>query len=119
MPGILKSFPTPITQHQFVQICVLAGTEYNTENQHKIAFAVAVSKYKDFDKTGFTQFPNWNNGGFNDNSQQFDKICNLFVINSECTKYLNLNDNNVKNTPKINISKIVEIMEPHGFVFVN
>lgn len=104
-----------ITFQEFKELCILSGTDYNTENRNNLY--TTINLLKQFKKSNASvDFYTWidNTTDCISNIYELYNIYHMFQSNSINLKQYKLN----KFIKPVNKSRIEEIMKPEGFIFI-
>ena len=106
-----------ISLHEFKEICILSGTDYNYNINNQTTLYKTLNYFKQFKKSNTSlDFYAWvdDTSDYISNIFELYNVYNIFQDNS-----INLKQYKLHNLTKpLNKDKIEEIMKPEGFIFI-
>jgi len=111
-----------LTIHEFRDIIVLSGTDYEISNKPmnisvKKAFEY-YTKYKESEKENKQDFYSWLNETGAIENNELDKISFLLNIDNYMNEYMTFIKENIITKPKFSISNVKNIMRQYKFIFI-
>ena len=105
-----------LTLNEFKEICVLSGTDYNSNDKTNLFKTLEYFKLFKMNNMGYNNFYEWLDITTNyiDNIYELYNTYNMFRTDDICVKNLKINRVN----KEVDMNKVKEIMEPEGFIFL-
>ena len=104
-----------ITFKEFKEICILSGTDYDTDNNKNLYKSLEL--FKSYKNSNNDDFSSWINENTNFNYKDFEKINNLFMIDNKLLENYNILE--ITKSNNIDFNLIKNIMQNKDFIFVN